>query len=61
MAAIITAAPIISAVFTAGALVAVAQMLASRRRLPRPDQPGRSLQPSSRLAAQTGGNIEGIF
>jgi hypothetical protein len=31
MAAIITAAPIISAVFTAGALVALAQMLTSRR------------------------------
>ena len=31
MAAIITAAPVISAVFMAGALVAVAQMLASRR------------------------------
>jgi hypothetical protein len=33
MAAIITAAPIISAVFTAGALAAVAQMLTSRRYL----------------------------
>ena len=33
MAAIITAAPIISAVFTAGALVALAQMLTSRRYL----------------------------
>src|SRR5258708_10444738 len=31
MAAIITAAPVISAVFMAGAFVAVAQMLASRR------------------------------
>ena len=37
MAAIISASPIISAVFTAGALVALTQMLTSRRysRLPR--------------------------